>query len=62
LLDAATLTRNGSRLILQIAPEFANLNVDVVERRLEALATHMDITAEIMIAPLPARLQHGRSR
>jgi exopolyphosphatase/guanosine-5'-triphosphate,3'-diphosphate pyrophosphatase len=60
LLDAAALTRDGNRLILQIAPEFADLNVDVVERRLEALATHMDITAEIMIAPLPARLQHGR--
>jgi exopolyphosphatase/guanosine-5'-triphosphate,3'-diphosphate pyrophosphatase len=60
LLDSAALTRDGNRLILQIAPEFADLNVDVVERRLEALATHMDISAEIMIAPLPARFQRGR--
>jgi len=32
----------------------------VVERRLEAVATHMGISAEIMIAPLPTRFQRGR--
>ena len=60
LLDAASLTRDGNRLILHIAPEFADLNVDVVERRLEVVATHMGISAEIMIAPLPARFQRSR--
>ena len=57
LLDAAALTKDGNRLTLQIAPEFADLSVEVVERRLETLATHMNITAEIMIAPLPRRLR-----
>jgi exopolyphosphatase/guanosine-5'-triphosphate,3'-diphosphate pyrophosphatase len=60
LLDAASLTRDGSRLILCIDREFADLNVDMVERRLEALATHMGLSAEIMIAPLPARIQRSR--
>jgi exopolyphosphatase/guanosine-5'-triphosphate,3'-diphosphate pyrophosphatase len=59
LLDAATLTRDGNRLILHIVPEFADLNVDLVERRLEALTTHMGISAEIMIGPLPTRLQRS---
>jgi exopolyphosphatase / guanosine-5'-triphosphate,3'-diphosphate pyrophosphatase len=60
LLDSAALARDGSRLILKIASEFGDLNVDVVERRLETLATHMGVSAEIMIAPLSGRLKRGR--
>jgi hypothetical protein len=36
--------------------------VDVVERRLEAVARALELTAEIMIAPLPTRLQGARVR
>ena len=53
---------DGDRIVLRIAPEFADLNVDVIERRLEAVARALDLSAEIMIAPLPARLQGGRGR
>jgi exopolyphosphatase/guanosine-5'-triphosphate,3'-diphosphate pyrophosphatase len=62
LLDAASLSRDGDRIVLRIAPEFADLNVDVVERRLEAVAKALDVSAEVMIAPLPARLPGGRAR
>jgi exopolyphosphatase/guanosine-5'-triphosphate,3'-diphosphate pyrophosphatase len=60
LLDGAALTSDGARLILRIAPEVADLNVDLVERRLAALATQMELSAEIMIAPLPPRLHPAR--
>ena len=62
LLDAASLSRDGDRIVLRIAPEFADLNVDVVERRLEAVARALDLPAEIMIAPLATRLQGTRGR
>lgn len=57
LLDAASLTRERDRIVLRIAPEFADIKVDVVERRLEAVARSLELSAEIMIAPLPTRLR-----
>jgi exopolyphosphatase/guanosine-5'-triphosphate,3'-diphosphate pyrophosphatase len=51
LLDSTSLSREGDRLILRIAREAADLRVDAVERRLDALAKSLDIPAEIWIAP-----------
>jgi exopolyphosphatase/guanosine-5'-triphosphate,3'-diphosphate pyrophosphatase len=51
LLDSTSLSREGERLILRIAREAADLRVDAVERRLDALAKSLDIPAEIWIAP-----------
>ena len=62
LLEAATLSWERDRLVLRVAPEFADLSVDVVERRLEAVAKMLGLPAEIMIAPLPTRLKGVRSR
>jgi len=62
LLDAASLTRDRDRVILRIAPEFADLLVDVVERRLEAVAKLLGLSAEIMIAPLPAPIRDAMTR
>ena len=62
LLDAVSLSRDRDRIVLRISPEFADLKVDVVERRLEAVARALDLSAEIMIAPPPTRLPGVRAR
>jgi exopolyphosphatase/guanosine-5'-triphosphate,3'-diphosphate pyrophosphatase len=51
LLDRTSLSRKGGRLVLWIAPESADLKVDAVERRLEALAKALETNAEIRIEP-----------
>jgi exopolyphosphatase/guanosine-5'-triphosphate,3'-diphosphate pyrophosphatase len=52
LLEGASLTRERDRLVLRIAPEFADLKVDAVERRFEALAKSLDLPTEFRVAPL----------
>jgi exopolyphosphatase/guanosine-5'-triphosphate,3'-diphosphate pyrophosphatase len=54
LLAGASLTRERDRIVLRIAPEFADLRVDAVERRLDALAKAIGLPSEVRIAP-PAR-------
>jgi exopolyphosphatase/guanosine-5'-triphosphate,3'-diphosphate pyrophosphatase len=49
LLDNTGLAREGSRLILRISPESADLRVDAVERRVDALARALDIQGETRI-------------
>lgn len=50
LLNGARLIRERDRIVLCVNPEFADLRVDVVERRLDALARSMDLPAEMRIA------------
>jgi exopolyphosphatase/guanosine-5'-triphosphate,3'-diphosphate pyrophosphatase len=50
LLDVATIARDRDRLVLRIAPDFADLRVDAVERRLDAAAKALGLSAEVMIA------------
>lgn len=56
LLDVTAISRDRDRLVLRIAPEYADLRVDAVERRLDAAAKALGLSAEVMIAPLPTRL------
>ena len=53
LLEVAAISRDRDRLVLRIAPAFADLRVDAVERRLDAAAKALGLSAEVMIAPLP---------
>jgi exopolyphosphatase/guanosine-5'-triphosphate,3'-diphosphate pyrophosphatase len=55
LLGAASLSQEHGRVVLRIAPEFADLRVDAVERRLDALAKSMGATGEIRIVRPPKR-------
>jgi len=56
LLEGASLVRERDRIVLCIAPEFADLKVDAVDRRFEALAKALELPGEIrMIAPARAR-------
>jgi exopolyphosphatase/guanosine-5'-triphosphate,3'-diphosphate pyrophosphatase len=56
LLDSASIARDGDRLVLRIAPEYADLRVDAVERRLDAAAKALGLSAEVMIAPVKSLL------
>jgi exopolyphosphatase/guanosine-5'-triphosphate,3'-diphosphate pyrophosphatase len=51
LLERTALRRDGARLILEIAPDAADLKVEAVDRRFEALARSMDLAPDIRIAP-----------
>jgi exopolyphosphatase/guanosine-5'-triphosphate,3'-diphosphate pyrophosphatase len=55
LLASTSVTRGRDRLVLRIAPEYADLHVDAVERRLDAAAKALGLSAEVMIAPLAGR-------
>ncbi len=61
LLDGTSLSREGGRLILRIPPDLADLKVDSVERRLDALAKTLGVAAETWITP-PAAGNGARSR
>jgi exopolyphosphatase/guanosine-5'-triphosphate,3'-diphosphate pyrophosphatase len=61
LLDMTSLTRGEDRLVLTIAPDVIDLNVDVVERRLDALAKLLGVSAEIVIAPVKPQLKKSSS-
>ncbi len=52
LLDSTSLSREGGKIILRIARDAADLRVDAVERRLDALAKSMDVGSEIWIEPV----------
>jgi exopolyphosphatase/guanosine-5'-triphosphate,3'-diphosphate pyrophosphatase len=52
LLDGAKLSREYGKIILRIAPDAADLKVDAVERRLEALAKALGLEPGIQIAAL----------
>jgi exopolyphosphatase/guanosine-5'-triphosphate,3'-diphosphate pyrophosphatase len=52
LLDGSKLLRGDDGIVLRIAPDAADLRVDAVERRLEALAKVLGLTSEIEIAPV----------
>jgi exopolyphosphatase/guanosine-5'-triphosphate,3'-diphosphate pyrophosphatase len=52
LLDTTNLQRDGDRVVLRISPEFADLEVDLVGRRLDALARVLGLAFEIVVAPL----------
>jgi exopolyphosphatase/guanosine-5'-triphosphate,3'-diphosphate pyrophosphatase len=49
LLRSASLTRESGRLILRITPGCADLRVELVERRLDALARSIELLADIRI-------------
>jgi exopolyphosphatase/guanosine-5'-triphosphate,3'-diphosphate pyrophosphatase len=51
LLEVATIARDRERLVLRIDPDYADLSVDAVERRLDAVAKALGLSAEVMIAP-----------
>jgi exopolyphosphatase/guanosine-5'-triphosphate,3'-diphosphate pyrophosphatase len=53
LLDRTRLVRQGDRLVLEIAPDAADLKVELVERRLDALAKSLGAAPEIRIAGAP---------
>jgi hypothetical protein len=52
LLDGAKLSREYGKIILRIAPDAADLKVDAVERRLDALAKALGLEPGIQIATL----------
>lgn len=60
LLDRTRLSRDGDRIILEIAPDAADLKVEAVERRMDALARSMGLTPEIRIAPKGRKPAGGR--
>ncbi len=51
LLDATGLQREERGAVLRITPEFADLEVDLVARRLDALAKLLGVPFEVVVAP-----------
>ncbi|HTJ63404.1 MAG TPA: Ppx/GppA family phosphatase [Alphaproteobacteria bacterium] len=52
LLDVTSLQRDDDGIQLRLSPEYADLEVDLVARRLEALAKVLNRPFEIVVAPL----------
>jgi exopolyphosphatase/guanosine-5'-triphosphate,3'-diphosphate pyrophosphatase len=61
LLDGSSLVCETGRVVLKIPTESADLKVDAVERRLEALARSLDMTAEIRVTPAASRRRSKRA-
>jgi exopolyphosphatase/guanosine-5'-triphosphate,3'-diphosphate pyrophosphatase len=51
LLEVTSLQRDGNSIVLRISPDYADLEVDLVLRRLEALAKVLDRPFDIVISP-----------
>lgn len=62
LLDRTRLVREEDRIVLDITPDAADLKVEAVDRRLDALAKSMGLGWDVRIAPKLRKPAGGRLR